>query len=77
MTFKQLAIQSLANILLGSGVFDRIKAVVKRVNDPSLSGAAKREAALTEIKAIGLLLEKHLANLAIELAVAWLKSAAK
>jgi hypothetical protein len=64
-------IQQFASFLLGSDIFNRLKAVVERQNDKALTGPEKRHAALEEIKEIGLDLANWAVNLGVELAVAW------
>lgn len=73
-------ISALALVLYQSGVFDRLKKIVERQeakakNDPSLTGDAKFEMAISEAKFIGLKLSGWLLNLGIEMAVAYIKSA--
>ena len=67
------AIQMLARLILGSGAFERIIAVVERWADKEISGAEKRAGVLDEIQVIGLKLSKSVANLGVELAVQLLK----
>jgi hypothetical protein len=67
------AIQMLARLILGSGAFERIIAVVERWADKEISGAEKRDGVLDEIQVIGLKLSKSVANLGVELAVQLLK----
>jgi len=67
------AIQMLARLLLGSGAFERIIAVVERWADKEISGAEKRDGVLDEIQVVGLKLSKSVANLGVELAVQLLK----
>jgi hypothetical protein len=67
------AIQLLARLILGSGAFERIIAVVERWADKEISGAEKRDGVLDEIQVIGLKLSKSVANLGVELAVQLLK----
>ena len=63
----------LARLILGSGAFERIIAVVERWADKEISGAEKRDGVLDEIQVIGLKLSKSVANLGVELAVQLLK----
>jgi hypothetical protein len=70
------AINMLASLILGSDVFTRVLGVVQRWADKEISSAEKREGVLEEIEIIGLKLSKSLANLAVELAVAYTKKAA-
>ena len=66
-------IKTLANLILGSMIFDRVMAAVKRWADEKISGAEKKAGVLNELEIIGLELLEWEANLAIELAVAYLK----
>lgn len=77
MNFKIMAISALANIILGSNLFTRIKGVVERQEEKFLSGAEKRNAVLNEIEVIGFEAAKWVINLGIELAVAWLRIQSK
>jgi hypothetical protein len=70
------AIKYLASIVLGSGVFERILAVVERWAQEKASGAAKRHGVLDELEVIGLGLTESLARLGIELAVRYVKTKA-
>lgn len=72
-----MAISALANIILGSNLFTRIKGVVERQEEKFLSGAEKRNAVLNEIEVIGFEAAKWVINLGIELAVAWLRIQSK
>lgn len=73
----QTAITLIANILFGIGAFPRILAAVERWADKEISGAEKKEGVLDELQVIGLELSKSLANLAVELAVTYLKQGQK
>ena len=59
--------------MLGGDVFDRIKAVVTRQDDKTLTGAEKRHAALEEIQTIGLELATWAVNFGVEICVLYLK----
>jgi hypothetical protein len=74
MNLKTTVISSFASFLLGSTIFERIKAVILRQDGKELTGAEKRHAALMEIKEIGIDIAGWLINLGIELAVAWLRT---
>jgi hypothetical protein len=71
-----VAIKMIAAIILGSGVFERILAVVKRWSDKELSGPEKRAGVIGELELLGIGIANHLVNLAIELSVAYLKKKA-
>jgi hypothetical protein len=73
----QQAINLLASLLLGSDTFTRILGVVNRWADKKISGAEKRAGVLDEFEIIGLNITKSLANLGLELAVAYLKNEVK
>jgi hypothetical protein len=71
---KQQAISSLAKLLADGATFERVKnVVIRQDNNPEMTNAQKRSAALYEMKVIGLQLVSWLANLILELAVAWLR----
>lgn len=74
MKLAPTIINSFAKFVIGSDVFTRVKAVVERQESKELSGVEKRQAALDEIKEIGLEIANWAINLALELAVAYLRS---
>lgn len=76
MNIKATIIGSFANFLLGSDTFDRIKGVVLRQEEKDIPGAEKRVAAFDEIKLIGMGVATWAVNLAIELAVTYLRTLA-
>lgn len=80
MSFKATIITQFAKIILGSSLFDRIKATVIRQEEKLISGTSKRTEAhqevLNELKIIGVSAAGYLINLGIELAVAWLRTQA-
>lgn len=73
---KQSAIKGLANLVADKGVFSRVLNAVNTVDDPSTPGNEKKDAVLKQLKVIGLELASWLANLLIELAVAYIRVAA-
>ena len=73
----QFAIQALASLVLGSDVFTRVLGAVERWADKEISGEEKKEGVLAELEIIGLNLLKKEANLAVELAVAYLQKVEK
>lgn len=77
MSLKTTLINALANIILGSHLFDRIKACVVRQEEKLLSGPEKRHAVLQELMLIGISAASYLVNLGIELAVTQLKELTK
>lgn len=76
MALKSTIIASFAKIILGSSLFDRIKATVIRVDGEDVPGSQKRDAVLAELKIIGISAATYLINLGIELAVSWLRAQA-
>jgi hypothetical protein len=74
MALKSTIISSFAKIILGSSLFERIKATVIRQEEKFIAGSKKREAVLAELQVIGISAATYLINLGIELAVAWLKT---
>ena len=71
------AIELLANLILGSDTFTRVIATVQRWDAKQVSNAEKRGGVIAEFEIIGLHLAESLANLAVELAVSYLKYAGK
>lgn len=67
------SISLLANLILGSDTFVRVIAAVKRWEEKELANAEKRHGVIKELEIIGLKLTDSLANLAVELAVSYLK----
>jgi len=63
-----------ANLILGSGVFDKIKAAVIEQESKLLSGTEKKNAVVAQLAQIGVDTTNNLINLGIELAVAWLNA---
>ena len=61
------------DIILGSGVFDRVLGSVKRWAEQEISGIEKKQGVLSEIEIIGLKLTESAANFAVEAAVQYLK----
>ena len=76
MALKATLISSFASFILGSDTFDRVKGIVSRLDDTELTGSAKKEQALKEIKILGLSIVTWAVNLAIELAVAYFRTKA-
>ena len=74
--FITFLIKQLANALLGANTFNRILASVQRWADKEISGLEKKQGVLSELEIIGLKLTEQLANLGIELAVAFVRSKA-
>jgi len=77
MAFKATLISQFAKIILGSSLFERIKATVERQETKLLSGAEKRSEVVHELRVIGIAGASWLINLGIELAVAWLRTQAE
>lgn len=73
IAFKQTAIKGLAALLTDKTVFNRVLDAVRTVDDPKTPGNEKREAVFKQLQIIGLDLATWLANLIIELAVAYLR----
>ena len=69
----QQIFQLIAQVILGSDVFERILASVKRWADREIAAHEKREGVLNELVVIGLNLSESAARFGIELAVQWLK----
>ena len=67
-------IKQLADVILGSAVFDRILGAVERWADKEISGLEKKAGVLAELEIIGLKLSESMANLGVELAVQYVKT---
>lgn len=67
------AIKFLANLILGSGILDRIIPFVEKWSEKQVSGLEKQQGVIKELQVIGLGLSTSLTNLAVELAVQYLK----
>ena len=67
------AIRFFANLILGSGILDRVIPFVKKWSDKQISGLEKQQGVIKELEVIGLGLSTSLTNLAVELAVQYLK----
>jgi len=74
MKIAPMAINSFAKWLVGGVPFESAKRIVQDLNNTNMTGAQKRDAAFHELGLLGYSIAGHLLNLAIELAVAWLKS---
>jgi hypothetical protein len=73
---KAFALKILANLLLGSGIFDTILGLVRRWAQAQISGAEKRENVLSDLTVSGVQLSESAARLGVELAVNYLKAKA-
>lgn len=67
-------LRQVVDLLLGSGIFDRVLATVERWADKEISGLEKKQGVLNELEIIGLNLSKSAANFAVEAAVQALKA---
>lgn len=65
------AVKFLAELILGSDVFNRVLGVVQRWDAKEISGLEKKSGVLKEFELLGLNLTGAFANLAVELAVAY------
>lgn len=65
------AVKFLAELILGSDVFTRVLGVVQRWEAKQVSGLEKKTGVLKEFELLGLNLTGAFANLAVELAVAY------
>ena len=77
MKVKAIAINLLARQLINGVAFEQAKRIVTDLDDKDISNDDKRKIAVETLKAFGYALAGFLANLAIELAVAWLRSKAE
>ena len=65
-------IKTLAGWLVGSELFRATLGAVERWADAGLSGAEKKSGVIAELQSIGYVFSKRAANLAVELALAYL-----
>lgn len=74
MSIKQIAISSFAKLILGSQVWADVRHLVSSIEPANhLSGAEKRHSVFTDLQKIASDVTNILLNLAIELAVVWIK----
>ena len=75
MSIQKAALNSLASVLLSNDVWVHAKALVAAIEntDPTLTGAEKHKAVITELEAIGGDVGTTLLNLAVEMACVYLK----
>jgi len=74
MKISAIAINSFAKWIVGGVPFEAAKGIVTELNDKDMTGEEKRQAAVKTLQTFGYALAGFLVNLAIELAVAWVKS---
>jgi hypothetical protein len=65
------AVKFLAELILGSEVFNHVIGVVQRWDTKEIAGVEKKKGVLSEFEVLGLNLTEAFANLAVELAVAY------
>ncbi len=73
MNFKAMAINRFSSWLLSAEVWGHAQAAVNIVEDPGKTGVEKRQAAIELLKAVFAGLASLTLNLAIELAVCYMK----
>ena len=73
----EFLLKQVAQVILGSAVFDRIEGVIARWEQKELSGLEKQHGAKAEIEMLGIEVVGHWANWAIETAVVLLKDKVK
>jgi len=74
VNIKSIIIERFAKFMVGGVPFESMKRVVADYNDADLTGAQKRVAVTKEFLTLGYALAGVLVNLALELAVVWLKN---
>ena len=77
MKIKAIAINLLARQLINGVAFEQAKNIVTDLDDKDISNEDKRKIAVETLKSFGYALAGFAFNLAIELAVAWLRSKAE
>jgi len=73
---QTIVLKLLANLLLGSGVFDTILSLVKKWAGLQVTNAQKREGVLSDLTVAGVQVGENAARLGVELAVNYLKAKA-
>jgi hypothetical protein len=74
MKLGSVVINQFGKFIVGSDIFSRVVGVVKRLDDTSLTGAEKRAKAIQDFETIGVEIANWAINLAVELAVAYLRA---
>jgi hypothetical protein len=77
MNIKALAIEKFATWIIGGVPFHAMKNIVTELANTDHSNGYKRTIAIEQFKILGYSLADSLVNLALELAVIWLKSKVK
>lgn len=72
---KQGLLNQVASFFSNKETFNHYKGVVARLADKNMSGAEKRTLAFQELESLGVTIAGWVANLLLELAVAYLKLA--
>mgnify|MGYP003353987714 FL=1 len=70
----EFLLKQVAQVILGSSVFDRVEGVIARWDQKEISGLEKQQGAKAEIEMLGIEVAGQWANWAIETAVALLKN---
>jgi len=73
---QTIVLKLLANLLLGSGVFDTVLSLVRKWAGIQASNAQKREGVLSDLTIMGVQVGESTARLGVELAVNYLKAKA-
>lgn len=74
MKLMPFIIEKFAKFIVGGVPFESMKRIVLGLSSAAFSGDQKRELAINEFKTFGYDLANFIINLAVELAVSWLKS---
>lgn len=77
MKITPFVIEIFAKFIVGGVPFESMKRIVTGLENKSITNESKRFIAIDEFKKMGYALAGVLVNLAVELAVIWLKSKAK
>ena len=70
---KKFIIDNFAAFMMSGILWARVKHIVETIDSETLTGAEKRARALDDLEVIGIDTAKFVVNLAIELAVAYLR----
>jgi hypothetical protein len=77
MNIKAIIIDQFAKQLVGGVVFESAKRIASALDNKEFAGKEKRELALKELGNLGYAAASWVISLAVELAVAWLRSKTK
>lgn len=74
---QAMLIVMIANYLIGAKIFDQIKALVAEQEKLMIAGVEKKHTVVAKAEKLGIQVTASLLNLAIELAVQWVRTQKK